>query len=421
MRKNVLFGFLLLVSATRVTAQNVNIPDANFKTALVNNFGINTNQDSEIQLSEALAFSGQMYVGYKSIVDMTGVEAFVNLTILQCNNNNITSLDVSALTNLTMLACGSNPISSLDVSTNVNLTSLSCNNTYITGLDVSNNTALTTLSCYQTQLASLDVSNNILLTNLSVFQCNLTAIDVSMLDSLENIFVRDNQLTSLDLSHNGNLNQVHARDNNFSFVNLANGNNTAITAVDLEDNPALTCIKVDDAQYCVTNWIGANFVFDSIAGFDAYCCVLSPDVTQNGIVLAADIDSASYQWIDCVNSTQINGETNQSFTPTANGSYAVIVTLGNCIDTSACFTVSSMDVLQNSSGVDILIFPNPAADNIQIVANSPVETVWIIDAIGQVVQLETKTNFSIADLSSGVYIIRVKTDLGLENLPLIKN
>ena len=39
--------------------QNVNIPDANFKAYLVGNTAINTNGDSEIQVSEAIIRSSQ--------------------------------------------------------------------------------------------------------------------------------------------------------------------------------------------------------------------------------------------------------------------------------------------------------------------------------------------------------------------------
>ena len=38
--------------------QNVNIPDANFKTCLCGNPDINTNGDTEIQVSEATVFNG---------------------------------------------------------------------------------------------------------------------------------------------------------------------------------------------------------------------------------------------------------------------------------------------------------------------------------------------------------------------------
>ena len=83
--------------------QNVNIPDANFKAYLVGNSAINTNGDSEIQVSEANAFNGTIYCNSLNISDLTGIEAFTVLTTLFCEYNQLTSLDVSnnlALTNL---------------------------------------------------------------------------------------------------------------------------------------------------------------------------------------------------------------------------------------------------------------------------------------------------------------------------------
>src|SRR5687767_13996548 len=92
---------LLTCSVLSTYAQTVNIPDANFKAALVANGAINTNGDSEIQVSEASAFTGTMRVSNKNINDLTGIEAFTNLTALWCDNNNLTSLDISANTALT--------------------------------------------------------------------------------------------------------------------------------------------------------------------------------------------------------------------------------------------------------------------------------------------------------------------------------
>jgi hypothetical protein len=56
------------------------IPDANFKAALVGNSSINTNGDDEIQVGEAEAYDGTIDVDDQGIADMTGLEAFVNLT-----------------------------------------------------------------------------------------------------------------------------------------------------------------------------------------------------------------------------------------------------------------------------------------------------------------------------------------------------
>ena len=49
---------ILLCLPLMTLGQNVNIPDANFKAYLVGNAAINTNGDTEIQVSEAAAFNG---------------------------------------------------------------------------------------------------------------------------------------------------------------------------------------------------------------------------------------------------------------------------------------------------------------------------------------------------------------------------
>jgi len=97
-------------------------------------------------------------------------------------------------------------------------------------------------------------------------------------------------------------------------------------------------------------------VVTACGGVDSTChviCGLLPDVgvTQSGVQLTADQAGVSYQWLDCDNGyAVISGETNQTYSPTATGNYAVQVTSGGCSDTSACFTVSIVgleDLLQS--------------------------------------------------------------------------
>ena len=57
----------IIANVVMTQAQNVNIPDANFKAALVNNTSINTNMDTDIQITEAAAYNGAIYVQYKPI------------------------------------------------------------------------------------------------------------------------------------------------------------------------------------------------------------------------------------------------------------------------------------------------------------------------------------------------------------------
>ena len=134
--------FVFLFASVTLNAQNINIPDANFKKALVDNTAINTNSDTEISESEAAAYTGEIYVLYKNISDLSGIEYFTNITSLSCYQNKLTSIDVSKNTALTQLDCGSNQLTQLDVSKNMALTELWCSSNQLTTLDVSNNNSI---------------------------------------------------------------------------------------------------------------------------------------------------------------------------------------------------------------------------------------------------------------------------------------
>ncbi len=149
-------------------------------------------------------------------------------------------------------------------------------------------------------------------------------------------------------------------------------------------------------------------------------------VTQNGEMLTANAAGLSYQWIDCNNSNApIDGETNQSFTATNNGSYAVIITAVNCEETSSCYDVTTLSVDSKDSLTDLKLFPNPVVDVLTIKLNSSYDTVnvQVYSLLGQLVKTavitkskESKLNLS--DLQSGTYMIRINAD-GKTNSSLI--
>ena len=98
--------------------QNVNIPDANFKAYLVGNSLINTNGDSEIQVSEATAFNGSISCSSLGISDLTGIEAFPIINELYCDSNQLTNLDVRNGNNsnfLYFLSSGNPNLACIDV------------------------------------------------------------------------------------------------------------------------------------------------------------------------------------------------------------------------------------------------------------------------------------------------------------------
>ena len=118
--------------------QIVTIPDPNFKSLLVNDNSINVNGDSEITMAEAQATT-ELLVNGNAISDLTGIEAFTNLTRLDCYSNNLTELDVSHNLALTRLHCAANQIETLDISANTLITDIQChNNGVLTALNIAN-------------------------------------------------------------------------------------------------------------------------------------------------------------------------------------------------------------------------------------------------------------------------------------------
>ena len=103
MKTSLLTAALFLCVFCSLQAQVVYIPDVNFLKALINN-NVDANNNGVIEVSEAQVVNG-MSVYNASIKDMTGIEAFVNLTHLYCYSNQLTSLDLSKNTALYELDC----------------------------------------------------------------------------------------------------------------------------------------------------------------------------------------------------------------------------------------------------------------------------------------------------------------------------
>jgi hypothetical protein len=258
MKKLVLSSLFIGLAGLTVTAQNVTIPDANFKSYLVGNASINTNSDSEIQVTEAAAFTGTITCNNLGINSVTGLEAFTGITGLYLFMNNLTSLDVSA------------------------------------------NTALYILNCRNNQLTALNLSNNLNLLDVNCSQNDITSLDLSLQTSLIGIDCTENLLTSL---------------------NVANGNNSNVININFmaQQNPFLTCIEVDDAAWSTTNWVnhdaGASFSEDC----GAACVVSIPDANFKAYLVGnTAINTNTDTEIQCSEAASFTGSINCSSNSIAN-------------------------------------------------------------------------------------------------------
>ncbi len=243
--------------------ENIIFEDANFKAYLVANF--DTDGDGEISKEEALAIT-KIIVGTKDIESLAGIEHMANLTELRCEGpwsifepeedpeGKLKTLDVSKNVNLTILYCGFNQLTSLDVTNNPKIEQLRCAGNNLNSLDVSKNTELIEFEAYNNRLSSIDVSNNPKLYYIDLTNNQIKSIDVSKNLELERITCSDNKLTSIDVTNNQKLTTLNISGNSIVKIDLGNNpelkhlicNKNKISELELSNNKKLKSLNVND-------------------------------------------------------------------------------------------------------------------------------------------------------------------------------
>ena len=231
-----------------VSIHTVYIPDPNFEQALID---LEIDSDGIINQmilkTDAEAVTGQLYVTSKNISDLTGIEAFVNLTGLFCYENQLTEIDISQNTALVSFSCHTNLLTSLDVSQNIALTSIVCADNQLSSLDVSNNILLEVLTIRRNDLTSIDLTSNTLLKRLFCETNQITALDLNNNTLLETLFCSQNELTTLDLSSNSQLDWLVVSSNSLTELDVSQNTlltglfcyNNQITSIDVINNPLI--------------------------------------------------------------------------------------------------------------------------------------------------------------------------------------
>ncbi len=193
----------------------VTFTDNVLKNVLLNhNPTIDTNNNGEIECSEAAAFTDFLNLYNYGISNLEGIEAFTNVTYINCSRNSLTQVNF-----------GLNP----------NLTRIDCNRNNLTSLDLSNNLALTQLYC------------------------------------------GENPFTFVDITANTAIHDFHATGSpNLVAVNLANGNNANFTQMMIAGCPNLTCIQVDSIS-SVAGWTGFNFNKPTGVSYSTTCALSTSD------------------------------------------------------------------------------------------------------------------------------------------------
>lgn len=163
-----------------------------------------------------------------SLTEQT-VKILGDLTTLICNNNGITSIDLSH-SKLVNLYCGQNSITELNTNGNNNLSTLNCENNQLTALDVSTNSELTYLNCNYNKISTLNLPQNNKLWLLACAYNNLKELNVSNFKDLIDLSCSRNELEKLTVKNNPELARLR-------FFN------TKISQFDFSNNPKLNTLE----------------------------------------------------------------------------------------------------------------------------------------------------------------------------------
>ena len=363
------FYFLSLLVVTCVAkAQIVNIPDANFKNALINTLCVaeyswepatddaDTNNDGEIQLSEAAAVQC-LKLANQNIASLEGIGNFTNLMFLVCPYNQLTSLTVTN-PSLVLLDCSHYQLTSLTTDfinscdyettldcsynnlTSVNLPAdpfyfINCSFNQMTEFTLPPGTGVQYLSLDGNLFTTFDSATVSYMTHLSLSDCPLLTTATVRTESA---WISENpQLVSLVLGSDGEytvtnnpvLQSISVKDGYYGYID----GDFPDPHYTISDNPMLEFVCMDDigAWYYEGEWFFQTEMMN-LYGLQAgvnktFYCDLTPGGTYNTIAGTIHFDCGGGNVAVDNGDVQINldegnnGSINAVTGPTNNGSF----------------------------------------------------------------------------------------------------
>lgn len=150
---------------------------------------------------------------------------------------------------------------------------------------------------------------------------------------------------------------------------------------------------------------------DSILTIELTIPRLNSDVFVQGRLLKAQMENASYQWINCASNTPIPGATNQSYKVIEDGSYAVEVSNNDCTKRSSCVEIIISD-LAEVKNQNFELYPNPFSHvlNVKRKSNQPAEfkisTITGENLISGTLR-DRDSQIDLSEIPAGIYMMSI--------------
>lgn len=425
--------FLCFLTFQFVNSQNINFPNANFKSILINSdittatgansqevyIKIDLNDDNEISIEEALNVSA-LNIFNSSISDLAGLEFFTNLKRLSLISDTLTQFTFPSLINLEVLSINSFDnffyapfvplgfLTILNIDGNSNLKSLSISTSNLTSLNLSNNNKLKDLSLYVQNTnfeitngnpslthirSNFNVPNNFELSgyprllSIDFSGLGLTTINTSNNLLLSSLAIYNSNISTVNLSGNQNLESVQIYGSSLNTLNL--GNIKHIKNLYLADNKLAT---LDTSNLFNLQFLECqNNLLKQLS--------LNNDIIETFINFSGNPNLETI----CCDSNEIVYIQNQCNT------------LGYTTNISAC-------IVPTITTKPIAMSPNPVIDMLYLESKENINKVEVFAASGLLIMTNTTVTDSIdmQSLTSGMYFLKVYRGTEIAEMKFIK-
>lgn len=249
----------------------LSIPDNHFEIILIeqgiDSDGIINQQMLKTDAEKVSLLNLNLSSDFGEIIDLTGIEGFVNITLLSAAGHKIENIDLSLNTKLDTLLLQGNYLSGIDIGENPKLIFVDVQSNELTSINgLSNatnlkklnlswnnleefsihNESIEVLHLSQNLLESIDTNGAVNLKNILLTSNELTTVDFSTNTLLETLLISDNKIHNIDLEHNSNLTHLYISSNSLSKLSVSN--NQELVDLRVDRNPDLACIKIRSGQ-----------------------------------------------------------------------------------------------------------------------------------------------------------------------------
>ena len=199
----------------------------------------------------------------------------------------------------------------------------------------------------------------------------------------------------------------------------ASGNSTSYSWSNSSTGSSITVSPTTNTTYTVTGTLSGCTSTSSVS-VTVTPKPTTPTINQGtgGSITLTSSASTGNQWYNSSTGI-INGATNQTYTPTVNGTYYTKVTANGCTsDQSNSITITTVGISENENKNNaVWFFPNPVIDNISVMTTFASEMkISVLNMQGQVLlkQVSKKelTNINISHLPKGIYFLKTEGEEG---------